>query len=80
MMSGVITVSMNNHDADKFIHDGRNGFLAESALEAAEKTKYVINNPNQAKKISQKSRETAVEKFHINRYISEWHETIKALL
>ncbi|MEN3038676.1 MAG: glycosyltransferase family 4 protein [Candidatus Kryptonium sp.] len=55
------------------ISDGENGlfFERENYQDLAEKVKFLINNQEFAKQLGKKARETAVEKFSFEKYISE---------
>jgi glycosyltransferase involved in cell wall biosynthesis len=80
MMAGAVTVSMRNHDVDLFIHNGVNGFYADSAEEMAEQLRFLKQNPVSMKKIADASRLTALDQFNQDRYLSEWGRVLKQVV
>lgn len=79
MMSGVIPVTLNNHDADHFIRHGVNGFLGASADELADAINYLLRNEHAREKISAEARHTATNVFNHDRYLSDWESLLKSL-
>lgn len=79
MMSGVIPVTTNNHGVDTFIKNGINGFYSNDPKELADAIKFIKNNPDAAKKLRINARETAIEHFHIDRYLSEWQDVLRGI-
>jgi glycosyltransferase involved in cell wall biosynthesis len=77
MMAGLVTVSMRNHDVDIFVQNGVNGFFADSAEELAEQLKYLKKNPASLSNISAASRETALDLFNQDRYVSAWEKILR---
>jgi glycosyltransferase involved in cell wall biosynthesis len=76
MMCGLVTVSADNHDVDRFIRNGVNGFYAREAGELREHLLYLCRNPEAARRIGMEGRRTAIEVFHVDRYLGDWRETI----
>ena len=79
MMCGVATVSARNHDVDMFIKNGVNGFYAETAEELRDHLLFLCRNPAAAKRVGSEGRRTAVDVFHIDRYLAEWRDVISGL-
>lgn len=78
MMCGLVSVSMKNHDVEMFIENGKNGFYAETPEEAAEYLKFLVQNPNETKRIGLESRKLAMDLFNYDRYLSQWTELINS--
>lgn len=76
MMCGLVTVSADNHDVDRFIRNGANGFYAREAGELREHLLYLCRNPDVARRMGMEGRRTALKAFHMDRYLEEWRETI----
>lgn len=79
MMTGTIPVSLRNHDVDMFIQNGANGFYGDTAEEVAEHIAWLIKNENLRKKISKNARNTAMDVFNIDRFLSDWNKLFKRL-
>ena len=56
MMCGVVTVSARNHDVDRFIDNGVNGFYAEEAEELRSQLYFLTRNPEAVRRIGAASR------------------------
>jgi trehalose synthase len=52
--------------------DGVNGFLVNNVEEAAEKTLYLLKNPNEAKKMGTKGKEHILKNFLITRHLRDY--------
>ncbi len=53
------------------IKDGVNGFLVNSPTEAAEKALFLLDNPDERKRMGQAARESVKEKFLITRFLQD---------
>ncbi|MBK7865292.1 MAG: glycosyltransferase [Archangiaceae bacterium] len=80
MLCGLAMVTTPNHDADRFIRDGVNGFVSGDAGEIRERMKYLLANPEAARKLGAAGRETAIREFHIDRYLGQWRELISKVV
>ncbi len=78
MMCGLVTVSADNHDVDRFIRNGVNGFYSREAGELREHLLYLCRNPDAARRMGLEGRRTALRTFHMDRYLEEWREIIAA--
>lgn len=76
MTCGLVTVSADNHDVDRFIRNGVNGFYAREPGELREHLLYLCRNPDAARRIGGEGRRTALKAFHLDRYLADWRETI----
>lgn len=80
MLCGLATVNADSHDVDLFIRNGVNGFYAASADELTAHLGYLLKDPSNAWRIGQAGRETAIQTFHIERYLADWRQLIRGTL
>ena len=80
MMCGVVTVSARNHDVDRFIDDGVDGFFADSAEELRSQLQFLIRNPETTRRIGSAGRAKACKIFHIDRYLSDWKRLLNQVV
>jgi len=82
MLSGCCVVSTPFHDWDKYIINGKNGFIisGKNVDEAVELLKWLRRNPSKAEKIGQEGRKTALYYFSMDRYREDWMKLIKEAL
>lgn len=76
MMTGVIPVSLANHDVHRFIEPGENGFFSNEPEEVADWLNFVFRNESEARRISARARQTAIDLFNHDRYLSAWTDLI----
>jgi glycosyltransferase involved in cell wall biosynthesis len=79
MMCGLVSVSARNHDVDQYIVNGRNGFHAETPEEARDYLLYLVNHPEACARMGHASRQTALDVFNHDRFMSEWQSIFTAL-
>ncbi len=80
MMCGVVTVNAKNHDVERFIINGKNGFYSNDAGELADILTYLSRNRSQVERIGKESRKTALELFNIDRYLSDWDRLLETVV
>lgn len=80
MMCGLVTVSADNHDVDRFIENGVNGFRSSDAGELREMLLFLMKNPTATRKIGAAGRRTAMDLFNHDRYLNAWNETISEVI
>jgi glycosyltransferase involved in cell wall biosynthesis len=80
MMTGVIPVCLRNHDVDRFIHAGVNGFYADEPGELAEFLNYLFRNRENARRIGAEARRTALDVFNHDRYLASWTTLLKEVV
>jgi len=82
MMSGCVVLSSKHHNADEFIEQGVNGFiLPDNPMSYAETIKQLMNyNYKECIEIGQRARETAIEYFHIDRFLEDWWELLNLFI
>lgn len=72
MMTGVIPVALANHDVQRFIDPGKNGFYSNDPSELADWLNHLFRHPKEIVRISQAARHTAVDIFNHDRYLTNW--------
>ena len=82
MLSGCAVVSTPFHDWDKYIENGKNGFIisGESVDEATEVLSWLKRNPSKAERIGREGRKTAMYHFDPERYRKDWLALIRRVL
>jgi len=77
IMSGLVSVSADNHDVSRFIQNGVDGFYSNDKAEVYDALKFLTKN-NQARRNMQiKSRDLAIKYFSLDRYHQEWTSILK---
>ena len=76
-MAGLVSVSLRNHDVELFVRHGVNGFFGDTAEELADYISYLSRNDNTRLKIAKASKQTAVDVFNQDRYLSHWSALLK---
>ncbi|MBK7865291.1 MAG: class I SAM-dependent methyltransferase [Archangiaceae bacterium] len=80
MMEGLAIITADNHDVDRFITNGVDGFYSNSPEELREKLDYLADRPAAAARMGIAGRRTAMDVFHIDRFLSDWRDTLDDLL
>ncbi|MEO7404396.1 MAG: glycosyltransferase, partial [Burkholderiales bacterium] len=79
MMAGVITVSAANHDVERFIENGVDGFYSNDPEELRAHLYFLLRNSEAARRIGAASRRKAMKVFHYQRYLGEWRALLGAV-
>lgn len=82
MLSGCCIVTTNNHDEDKFIKSGENGFIVPKDAYATARllADLIYKYPEEAAMIGQKGKQTAIETFNIDRFSQDWLKFIDKVM
>lgn len=82
MLSGCCIVTTPQHGADKCIKDGENGFLVphNNVALTAKLISTLLTEYQQAKKVGEKGRKTALKLFNYKRYKADWVKLLKEIL
>jgi glycosyltransferase involved in cell wall biosynthesis len=80
MMCGLVPVSTRNHDADRFIDNGVNGFCSDSAEELREQLRFLRREPDAARRIGRNARRTALKLFNHDRFQADWRALIREVV
>jgi len=74
MMCGVVTVSAHNHDVERFIQNGVNGFYSNDPDELRQILLDLVRKPKAVREIGAAARRTALDVFNHDRYLSDWQK------
>lgn len=80
MLMGLAVVTTANNGEEEYIENGRNGFCSNDFDELIDFLVYLIDRPDEIRRIGMAGRETAQEYFHIDRFISQWNDLLSDLL
>jgi len=81
MLSGCCIVTAKNHDVERFIENGKNGFIIpNNPYSAARLLEKLINDYDRCIKVGQKGKETAIRFFNKDRYQRDWLNLIKKVI
>jgi glycosyltransferase involved in cell wall biosynthesis len=67
---------MDVYEVDKILN-GTNGFCSNNVDELREKVKFLLDNPQEARKMGEEGRKTAIELWGKDKIYSEWREFLK---
>jgi len=76
MMSGIPVVTTSFYDESMFIENDVNGFCSNNINELKEYTALLLADKKLQAKLSQNIRRTALERFHISRFLLQWREIL----
>ena len=71
-MCGLVTVSARNHDVERFIENGVDGFFADNADQLRSQLYFLVRDSGAARRIGMAARAKALKVFHLERYLAEW--------
>lgn len=77
MMTGVIPVALANHDIQRFVDQGKDGFYSEDNLELADWINHLLRRPAEARRIGALARRKAMDVFNHDRYLTAWTQLIE---
>ncbi len=72
MIMGITPVCLRNHDVDRFIDNGVNGFYAEEPGELAAFLRFLFSDPERPRRLGAAARATALDLFNHDRYLRAW--------
>ncbi|RPI88241.1 MAG: glycosyltransferase family 1 protein [Chloroflexi bacterium] len=77
MMVGLPIIGLATTEMVSVIENGYSGYLDTSIDTLIDAMKLLVAEPDEARKLSKGSRQTALERFNVQRFSSEWYETIQ---
>jgi hypothetical protein len=80
MMSGLVPVSLRNHDVELFVRNGVNGFHADEPDALREQLLWLCRRPEEVRRIGAAARQTAITTFNVDRYLADWSSLIGSVL
>jgi glycosyltransferase involved in cell wall biosynthesis len=72
MMTGVIPVCLRNHDVDRFVENGVDGFYADTPEDLAAFLNDLFRDRGRILEMSRAARRKAMDVFNHDRYLAAW--------
>jgi hypothetical protein len=79
MLTGLAIVTTNSNGEEEYIQNGVNGFCSNDFDELIDFLLYLLEHPQEARRLGQAGRRTAQEVFHIDRFVQQWEELLGEL-
>lgn len=76
MMVGVPIVGLATTELPSVIRDGHNGFCDTRLARLQDRMKWLIAEPEEARRMGEAARRTAEERFNIDRFVRDWNEVL----
>ena len=73
MMVGLPVVALATTEMATVIKDGVNGFIDTDVDRLVSRMQFLLHNPQEARRLGEAARRTALERFHIERFADDWH-------
>jgi glycosyltransferase involved in cell wall biosynthesis len=80
MTIGIPVVGLATTELATIIDNGRSGYVHTDVNYLIDKMKLLINDADHARQIGERGRETAIEKFNINRFAYQWEQLFKSVI
>jgi hypothetical protein len=74
MACGCAIVSTDNCMIPEIIQDGENGFLANTEKELRSHCEYLLNNPDEARRLGDNAKATIINEFNLDRFVESWNK------
>jgi glycosyltransferase involved in cell wall biosynthesis len=72
MITGVIPVSLRNHDVERFVENGVDGFYADCPGDLADFINDLLRDPERTSAMSRAARLKALDLFNHDRFLAAW--------
>jgi glycosyltransferase involved in cell wall biosynthesis len=80
MTIGIPVVGLATTELATVIDNGHSGYVHTDVNYLIDKMKLLINDADHARQIGERGRETAIEKFNINRFAYQWEQLFKSVI
>lgn len=80
MACGCAVVSTATCMIPEVIEDGVNGFISNDESVLIDKIRYLLDNPEKAKEMGKKARQTIIEKFNETDFINNWNNALRSVV
>lgn len=74
MACGCAIVSTNNCMIPEIIQDGENGLLGNTEEELRGHCEYLLNNPDEARRLGDNAKATIINEFNLDRFVESWNK------
>ena len=75
MATGMPVISSGNKSSP--IEDGKNGYISNDLEYLNQRIDFLLSNPEEARKLGEKAKETVQEKFPLTRFLQSWRNVIE---
>jgi glycosyltransferase involved in cell wall biosynthesis len=76
MTIGMPVVGLATTELSTVIRNGENGFIHTDADALCDSMHMLLRDPSLASVLGANARRTALERFHIDRFVQDWHDTL----
>lgn len=76
MMVGVPVVALATTEMATVIENGRSGFVDTNIHQLIDHMQELLANPALARELGKRGRQQAIERFHIQRFVSDWNAAL----
>jgi glycosyltransferase involved in cell wall biosynthesis len=76
MTIGMPVVGLATTELATVIRNGENGFIHTDVDALVEAMSALLGDPGEARRLGEGARRTALERFHIDRFTQDWHDTL----
>lgn len=76
---GCCIITTNNNLISTIFTDGLDSVMTNDENKMRSSIEYLLNNPDYARQLGMKARETVSQRFALNRFVSEWNNTFEKL-
>ena len=74
MACGCAIVSTNNCMIPEIVNHGENGLLANTPEELREHCEYLLNDPDEARRLGDNAKATIINEFNLDRFVEGWNK------
>lgn len=76
MMAGMPVIGLATTEMVTVVENGYSGYLDTNISTIVDAMKMLLDNPDEARRLSRGARQAAIERFHIDRFTSDWSKTL----
>ncbi|RDK02490.1 glycosyltransferase family 4 protein [Paraburkholderia lacunae] len=76
MTIGMPVIGLATAELATVIHNGENGFVHTDIKMLVDAMVGLLRDPAEARRLGDGARRTALERFHIDRFVQEWHDAL----
>ena len=74
MACGCAIVSTDNCMIPEIVNHGENGLLANTPEELREHCEYLLNDPDEARRLGDNAKATIINEFNLDRFVEGWNK------
>ena len=73
MTIGMPIVALATTELPTVIENGVHGFVSANPDELAERMQFLLDNPDEARRMGENARQLALTRFGLNRFVQDWN-------